>query len=160
METKFFVLFGTNVITPHIADESEVIGWARKVDGVFNRDEFATNDAAFEAAKKILTDHYKAFALFAYSPAGMVDFMDEAKQAGELVGLAAIGVAKEFVDEAHRAVMVALTDAQQTVMERVQFPIAGAEGAFQEYQETIAHIRGLSIGSLYEYVQNNDSTPE
>lgn len=160
MAAKFFVLYGDATITPHITNDAELLQWVRR-DGVPFDPETYENQAQWLAkADRMLMGRYKVWGLFEYTPEGLAEFLEAAGMAGDLVGIHAMELAEEYIQEVQRALAVALTEAQQKVMDRVQFPLAGDKAAFGKYQEKIAYIRDLSIKSLYEYVENGDETPE
>lgn len=161
MSAKFFVLYGDKTVTAHVTDDSELFEWVRR-DGVeFTPANHPTHSQAIAAADKILLARYKAWGLFEYTPEGMAEFLEAAaRQPDELVSLHALEIAEDFIQDAQRALAVALTKAQQKAMDRVKFPMAGNKHAFHKYQEKIAEIRDLSIKALYEYVENGDETPE
>lgn len=158
MSAKFFVLYGDKTITPHITTETELMAWASNESG-FNAESYPSLAERIAAADKFLQKRYKIWALFEYTPEGMAEFVGVAAQKDELVGLYALDLAQEYVQEAQREVALALTEAQQKAMDRVQFPIAGDKPAFHKYQEKIADIRELSIKSLIEYIDGGDEIP-
>jgi hypothetical protein len=162
MTAKYFILFSKTgaVVTPHIADDAEVLRMAEMNDSEFKPDSFNSLAERIAAADKILLANYKAWGLFEYTPEGMEDFLQMATLGDELTAIHALEVAQEYVEDAQKALAVAFTEAQQRAMERVQFPIAGDKPAFHKYQEKISEIRDLSIKGLYEYVENGEELPE
>ncbi len=163
MSAKFFILYGKtekSTITPHLADEVEVIRMATMNDPEFKPGLHETTAARIAAADKILQGAYKSWALFEGTPEGMAEFLEVAAEEEDLVFIHALEVAQEYIEDAQRALAVALTEAQQKAMDRVQFPIAGDKAGFAKYQERISNIRDLSIKALYEYVENGDEIPE
>jgi hypothetical protein len=159
MDQHFFMLYGTNQVTAYVATDAELIQMARN-NPEFEPANHETLRAKVDEAQKVLTARYKVFEVYPYSLEGMQNFLDNAREHGELVGLSALELAENFADEVKSALMVALTEHQQIVMDRVQFPIAGDVRAFSVYQDDIATIRGLSIKGLYEYVDNGDKSPD
>jgi hypothetical protein len=163
MSAKFFILYGKtkeSTITPHLADEVEVIRMATMNDPEFKPGLYETTAARIAAADNVLHGAYSSWALFEGTPEGMAELLEVAAEQDELVAIHALEVAQEFIEDAQRALAVAFTEAQQRAMDRVQFPIAGDKAGFAKYQERISDIRDLSIKSLYEYVENNDEFPE
>lgn len=161
MSAKFFVLYGNKTVTAHVTDEAELFEWVRRDGVAFAPEIYANRVDAIEAAERVLDERYTTWGTFEYTPAGMAEFLESAAaQADELIGLHALELAQEYVEEAQKRIAIALTGAQQKAISRVKWPIAGDKIGFQEYQENIANIRDLSIKSLYEYVENGDETPE
>ncbi len=156
MSAKFFMLYGDTVITPHVADEDELFAWARRNDVKFDQTNYASINEALKETELILLAQYKIFGLFSYTPQGMAEFIEAASAADELAGLHALELAEEYLDEVRHEIALALTEAQQKVMERVQFPIAGDQSGFEKYQKTIADIRGMSVSEITEYVKSGD----
>jgi hypothetical protein len=160
MSAKFFVLYGDKTITPHITTVAELMAWASRNESGFNAESYPTLAERIAAADKLLQERYKVWALFEYTPEGMAEFVGVAAQKEEMTGLYALELAQEYVEEAQKNLALAITEAQQKAMDRVQFPIAGDKPGFQKYQERIADIREMSIKSLTEYVENGDEIPE
>jgi hypothetical protein len=163
MSAKFFILYsktGKSSVTPHLADEVEVIRMATMNDPEFKPGLYETMAARIAEAGNILQGAYSSWALFEGTPEGMAEFLEVAAQGDSLAAIHALEVAHEYVEDAQKALAVAFTEAQQKAMERVQFPIAGDKQGFTKYQERISSIRDLSIKALYEYVENGDEFPE
>lgn len=161
MEKTFFVLYGEGgeKLTAKVMDVTEIVDGARDLDSGFNPEPLRYSEV-LDTAEKIWMKNYRVFGLYDYDLIGMSEFLTEAFFAGELVHLSALQLAQNFVHTAQRFVNLGVTDAQKKVIDRMHFPLAGNEKAFERYQEEIAEIRGKSINALYEYVKNGDETPE
>jgi hypothetical protein len=161
MEKTFFVLYGAGgaELNVRAMDVTEIVEGARELDSGFNPEAIKYSEV-LDAAEKIWMKNYRVFGMYDYDLMGMSEFLKEAFFAGELVHLSALQLAQNFVHTAQRFVNLGVTDAQKKVIDRVTFPLAGNEKAFERYQEKIAEIRGKSINALYEYVKNGDETPE
>lgn len=162
MEKTFFVLYGAGDadVTAAAMTITEIVQGAKKFREAFEPLEYATQEAALNAAEKVWMSRYKVFGLYDYDLSGMNEFLCEAHAAGELVHLSALEVAQNFAEAAQRILRSMFTEAQKTAMARVRFPVAWDTRGFEKYQAQIAEIRGKSIAALYEYVKNGDETPE
>jgi hypothetical protein len=160
MSSKFFVLYGDPSITAYVSEYADLLKLARRENPTFDPEKYSTCTEALAVADRILQTRYMVFGLFDYTPEGMAEFLElAAAQADDLVGLHALEIAQDYIEDAQRALAVAFTEAQQRAMDRVQFPMAGDKAGFAKYQERISDIRDLSIKALYEYVENGDEIP-
>jgi hypothetical protein len=164
---KFFVIYGGNgMVSADVMNHSEIVELAKTLSDEFKPENYETDRALLIQAEKVLLSRYSVFGMYERTSESLAEFLSDARKAGEKVGLAALELANKFADEAQRIVMAALTEHQKIAMARVDLPVAStrsdgfANKRFSTYQESIALIRGMSIASLREYVENGDQVPE